>query len=266
MIRKMKRAHVVVAVLFALIQAPLSAQDRTEERTYVIVHGAWIGVANLLGIEELLRSNGHRVYLAELTGHGERAHLQNASIDLETHIMDVVGLIQERNLDDVYLVGFSYGGMVITGVWDRLRERIRHVVYADAFLPEDGKSLSDYMVYEEGGALSLRQIAAFRSGDLQVFEGFVSPARSLAASDPPTQSVKTFAQPLIFRNGPLPSETPRTYLRAVGNAQVSPDPNFQQFADAVRADPTWNYLEITTGHNIPRQDPEGLVDILLEIE
>ena len=263
---KVARAHVVVAVLFVLIQAPLSAQDGTEERTYVLVHGAWGGVANLLGVEELLRSNGHRVYLAELTGHGERAHLQSAAIDLETHILDVVGLIQERNLDEVYLVGFSYGGMVITGVWDRLRERIRHVVYADAFLPENGKSLSDYLVYEEGGALSLQQITAFRSGDLQEFGGFVSPARSLTASDPPTQSVKTFVQPVTFRNGPLPSETTRTYVRAVGNAQVSPDPNFQQFADAVRADPTWNYLEITTGHNIPAQNPAGLVDILLAIE
>jgi pimeloyl-ACP methyl ester carboxylesterase len=263
---RMRTARVIVAVLFALIQTPLHAQERTEERTYVIVHGAWGGVANWLGVERLLISSGHRAYLAELTGHGERVHLQNASIDLETHIMDVVGLIEERNLNDVYLVGHSYGGMVITGVWDRLRDRIRHVVYLDAFLPEDGKSVSDYMVSEEGGALSLPQIAAFRSGDLEVFAGFVSPAYSLTPSDPPTQSVRTFVQPLVFRNGPLPSETPKTYVRAVGNTQVHADPNFRQFADGVRTDATWNYLEIMTGHMIPLQDLEGLVDILLEVE
>jgi len=240
---------------------PVLAQDHQSARTYVIVHGAWSGVGSWLEVERLLASRGHRVYLAELTGHGERAHLQAATIDLHTHIMDVENLIRIRDLQEIYLVGHSYGGMVITGVWDRLRERIKHVVYVDAFLPEDGKAVADYQAPEGSGG-------PLKPGDLAAAPptGFVSPAGTRGQLYPPTQSLRTFTQPLVLANGPLPSDTGRTYVRAVGKAAVVADPTFKQFAERVRDDPAWQYLEIAAGHRVQLQDPSGLVEILLSVQ
>ncbi len=87
--------------------------------------------------------DGHVVYRAALTGLGEREHLNSPDIDLQTHINDVVNLILFEDLRDVVLTGHSYGGMVITGVMDRIPERIRHVVFLDAAVPRDGMSLWD---------------------------------------------------------------------------------------------------------------------------
>ena len=112
--------------------------------TFVLVHGAWGGGwAWRPTVGALLREAGHEVFTPTLTGLGERAHLASPDIDLETHINDIVGVIEYENLHDVVLMGHSYGGMAITGVADRVPERLAHLVYVDAFVPEDGQSLAD---------------------------------------------------------------------------------------------------------------------------
>src|SRR5205807_5676434 len=77
------------------------------------------------------------------TGLGERVHLSRADIDLDTHIQDIVAVLDTEDLNDVILIGHSYGGMVATGVADRARSRIRHLVYLDAFAPKDGEAVFD---------------------------------------------------------------------------------------------------------------------------
>ena len=91
----------------------------------------------------LLRAAGHEIWTPSYTGLGERAHLANPAIDLDTHIKDVVGVLEMEDLNDVVLVGHSYGGMVATGVADRARARIAQLVYLDAFVPRDGQSVLD---------------------------------------------------------------------------------------------------------------------------
>ena len=91
----------------------------------------------------LLRAAGHDIWTPSYTGLGERAHLANPAIDLDTHIKDVVGVLEMEDLNDVVLIGHSYGGMVATGVADRARERIAQLVYLDAFVPRDGQSVLD---------------------------------------------------------------------------------------------------------------------------
>src|SRR5438445_11960541 len=85
----------------------------------------------------------HRLIAPTYTGLGERSHLANPAIDLETHIQDILNVIKFEDLSDVVLIGHSYGGMVATGVADRARERIAQLVYLDAFVPRDGQSLFD---------------------------------------------------------------------------------------------------------------------------
>jgi pimeloyl-ACP methyl ester carboxylesterase len=80
---------------------------------------------------------------ATLTGLGERAHLLSPEIDLNCHISDIVGMFEHRDLHDVILVGHSYGGTVITGVAERVPNRIRRLVYLDASVPSDGESNDD---------------------------------------------------------------------------------------------------------------------------
>jgi pimeloyl-ACP methyl ester carboxylesterase len=90
-----------------------------------------------------LRKAGHEVYAPILTriSIGERKHLLSREIDLDTHIKDVIGVIDEEDLSDIVLVGHSYGGMVISGVADRVLEKVATLVYLDAFVPENGQSL-----------------------------------------------------------------------------------------------------------------------------
>src|SRR5690606_6983027 len=131
-------------VLAALSLASLALQASADDRqTFVLVHGATAGGWEWKRTGEFLTADGHTVYRATLTGLGEREHLNSPEIDLETHIQDVVNLILFEDLHDVVLTGHSYGGMVVTGVMDRIPERLKHVVFLDAAVPEDGQSLWD---------------------------------------------------------------------------------------------------------------------------
>nr|MDT0665962.1 alpha/beta hydrolase [Micromonospora sp. DSM 115978] len=111
--------------------------------TYVLVHGGGHGGWCYQRVARLLRAAGHEVYTPTLTGLGDRSHLLRPEIDLDLHIRDVVALLRFEDLDDVILVGHSYGGMVITGVADRAAERIGRLVYLDAANPVNGQSLLD---------------------------------------------------------------------------------------------------------------------------
>jgi pimeloyl-ACP methyl ester carboxylesterase len=110
---------------------------------YVLVHGAGSGGWSWRHFAPLLRARGHEVFAPSLTGLGERAHLSGPQVTLSTHIQDVVNIFEFEELEDVILVGHSYGGMVITGVVEQIGERVAHLVYEDAFLPKDGQSCGD---------------------------------------------------------------------------------------------------------------------------
>jgi pimeloyl-ACP methyl ester carboxylesterase len=113
--------------------------------TFVLVHGAWHGSWCWKRVRAALLARGHHVFTPTLTGVGERSHLLSPHVNLKTHIEDVVNLIRWEELSDVVLCGHSYGGCVITGVADRLPNRIGAMVYLDAFTPEDGESLFDIL-------------------------------------------------------------------------------------------------------------------------
>src|SRR6202142_823809 len=110
--------------------------------TFVLVHGAWFGGWCWQKVIPLLESAGHEVYAPTLTGLAERASELSPEVGLDTHIQDIVGLLEEKNLHGVILVGHSYAGMVITGVVDQVPERIAHLVYLDTFVPRDGESMA----------------------------------------------------------------------------------------------------------------------------
>lgn len=200
------RIGALVAVLLAVLgigEARAQTAQPVRGQTYVIVHGAWGGSWAFKQVDSLLTARGHLVYRPSLTGQGERVHLASPEIDLETHIQDVVNMILFEQLRDIVLVGHSYGGMVITGVADRVPDRIRRLVYLDAMLPQDGESVAS--IQGTGGVARLEQ---------QAQNGFIVPQWVRADQAPPKdvpQSLKTFTQPISLKN-PAATRIPGTYI------------------------------------------------------
>src|ERR1700741_1047886 len=113
------------------------------DKTILVCHGAWSGGWSWKKMFPLMHGAGYRLMTPTYTGLGDREHLANPAIDLETHIQDILNVIKFEDLNDVVLLGHSYGGMVATGVADRVRDRIAQLIYLDAFVPRDGQSLFD---------------------------------------------------------------------------------------------------------------------------
>src|SRR5262245_12035874 len=134
------------AILAGAISATSNARSQEGNKMiYVLIHPAWLGGWCWNKVAPVLRAEGHDVYAPTLTGLGERAHLSNPEISLATHIEDIVNVLEFQDLQRVILVGNSSGGMVITGVADRVTERLARVVYLDAFVPGDNQSLVDLL-------------------------------------------------------------------------------------------------------------------------
>lgn len=138
--------------------------------TYLVCHGAWGGGWSWGKMRPLLRAAGHDVFTPTYTGLGERAHLAHPMVDVETHVQDILGVIEYEGLRDIILVGHSYGGMVATAVGDRVPTVIRRLIYLDAFVPTDGQSLQDLA----GG-----------TEHPDIFEGWLMPPRAAAPDTSP---------------------------------------------------------------------------------
>lgn len=220
--------------------------------TYLICHGAWSGGWSWKKVRALLRAAGHEVFTPTYTGLGERAHLAHPMVDLETHIQDVFGVIEYEDLADFILVGHSYGGMVVTGVADRVPEKVRHLVYLDAFVPTDGQSLDDLtgQVREgvEGWLLAPNPPAPDTS------------AADLAWNLPRRRHMpaRCFSQKLRLAHAQ--PRFPRTYIHCT--KKVGPDV-FRQFPDRLRDAAGWRFLEMDASHSPNLTEPEALAQVLL---
>jgi len=143
-VRISRRQAVVALAAAPFANVPRVSPFRVAPATIVLVHGAWHGGWCWTRVSPLLRAAGHTVFTPTLTGLGERSHLLTRDVDLDTHITDIVQVLEFEDLENVTLVGHSYGGMVITGVADRASDRISQLVYLDAMLPDNGKAITDY--------------------------------------------------------------------------------------------------------------------------
>jgi pimeloyl-ACP methyl ester carboxylesterase len=228
--------------------------------TYVLVHGAWHGGWCWRAVRDLLERAGHGVFAPSLTGLGERKHLARPETDLETHIQDVVGLLEMEDLRDVILVGHSYGGMVVTGAADRAHSRVKRLIYLDAFVPENGKCTLDYVVPER--AARMREEGE-RAGSVtpppvslwgltkQEHIDFVKPREV-------PHPYRTMAQPIRLTNADALARIPKTFVYCSSPATGS----FDAFAAKYRNDPAWRFHELKTGHDAMILMPEAVAEIL----
>lgn len=161
---------------------------RSADRPVVIVHGAFAGGWQAKPLQEALSRRGLDAYRPTLTGLGERVHLATPDVSLETHITDVVNVLEYEDLRDVVLVGHSYSGYVITGVADRVPNRVSHLVYLEAHIPEDGEAFIDVFDDEQRDRL-LSQVRATGDG-WRIYPWWPEPGR-----DTPVP-IKAFTQPI----------------------------------------------------------------------
>jgi pimeloyl-ACP methyl ester carboxylesterase len=229
--------------------------------TFVLVHGAWHGGWCYGRVARLLRSAGHDVYTPTHTGVGERSHLADYQVTLSTHIRDVANVIEYENLSDVIICGHSYGGIVITGVAAAIGERIKSLVYLDAFLPEDGQSLFDLIAPDMVNQF-LGQVKSMH-GRLPPIPAaaFKVNAKDAAWVDKTCvpQSLLTFTEGVRF-SGKEAAVRNRTYILATGYDMGV----FNRFYEQVKNDPKWRARAVPCGHDVMLDRPEELAKLLLE--
>ncbi|MET1029011.1 MAG: alpha/beta hydrolase [Dongiaceae bacterium] len=225
--------------------------------TYVLIHGGWHGGWVWRDVAAGLRAAGHDVTTPTLTGLGERRHIaQNA--DLETHIEDVLAHIEMEGLTNVTLVGWSYGGSVITGVLARIPEKIKAMIYLDAFVPTDGKALADYVTPELLAAWEPHKAADKPLLPLPVdMLGLEDPAHvNLVTARLVHQPWRTFYQPVkALKHWP---DIPIAYIRCTG---FEPSP-FAYFEDVMKKDPKVRTDVIETGHSCMLTEPDETIRLL----
>ncbi|NWB26748.1 alpha/beta fold hydrolase [Pseudomonas gingeri] len=231
------------------------------KRTYVLIAGAWHGGWVWRDIIPALRALGHEVSAPTLSGLGERRDGAHDDIDLSTHIDDVIAHLDMEGLQEVTLVGWSYGGMVISGVAERLPERITGMIYLDAMVPEDGKALVDYLPIEsrealieltrDGSSIPPMPLERFGVHQPELIE-FLTPRLT-------AQPWRTFFEPV--RCGPLAEHIAVGYIRCSGYDA----PHFQETYARMQLRPGVSTAQIATGHMCMLSEPQRTTELLANL-
>jgi len=240
---------------------------------FVLVPGFWLGGWAWRDVERILRENGHNVFPATLTGLGERVHLANKEISLDTHVADVVNLIEYNELDEVYLAGHSYGGVLITQIADLIPEKISKLIYIDSAPLPDGAALIDF--YDAQQREMFEKIASENDGFVPLPEKD-SPLLLETLQDVSDEDWKRFqnlatAQPFNVAYQKLDLKNPNrkdlkklailcTFpLEQVKKLIESGAPLFQELNE-----PNFEFAELPTGHYPMFSRPHELADLLIK--
>lgn len=231
--------------------------------TFVLVHGAWGGAHGFAKVRRLLQAAGHEVFTPSLTGIGERAHLASPQVGLTTHVADVANAVLYEDLGEIVLLGFSYGGMVVTGALEYVAGRVSHLVYLDAFVPADGDSVHTLTA------------AASPAPAIGPGAGWLVPAQAREFDDPADaawstarrtpQPAQCFSEPVRLARPLEDYLFTRTYIKAAAEPRTQPPSPFWAAADRVKASPAWRYRELDTTHMIPSNRPGDLTRLLTEL-
>jgi len=223
--------------------------------TFVLVHGAWRGSWCWKRVRRALQQQGHEVFTPTLTGLGERSHLLSETLDLQTHTLDVLNLIQWEELNDFVLCGHSYGGMVISGVADRVPERIRSLVFLDAFVPEDGERVADFAPISGGGLID-----GWKSVPISAEAFGVNLAdRAWVDRQCTVHPVACFQQAVQLTGG-IARVKHISYVYATGWAGY--ESLFYRFYDKAKSR-GWKTSEVDCGHDVMLDQANALTTLLL---
>ena len=238
---------------------------------FVLVHAPWHGGWCWKKVAPLLRARGHDVYTPTLTGLGDRAHLAHPLIGLDTHVEDVTSFLEFEDLRGVVLVGHSASGTLITAVAERMPERLAHLVYLDAFVPEDGQATIDLVTSPRdkwearvrteghGWLIPSLQPVPWDQFVRDVWHITDDVDRKWLVSRLRPTPFKVFTDPVRRRN-PAAAKLARTYIRC----RKYPNTRFDGFADMARKTPGWRSRDLDASHEPFVTAPRELTDLLLE--
>ncbi|MBI5907503.1 MAG: alpha/beta hydrolase [Polaromonas sp.] len=237
---------------------------------FVLVHGAWHGGWCWRRVAQALQLGHHKVHAVTLTGLGERAHLLMPAITLDTHIDDVINLIEAEELHEVILAVHSYAGMIGTAVADRLGKHLKHLVYVDAVLPKPGESWSS----TQSAATQLQRMAAaqtsssfsFPPPDPEVF-GLHDADHAWVKRRQTPHPGNTYQAPLDFDVQRV-AAVPRTFVSCNKPALATIEPSRLRARDPKFWGGAWlpksRFVELETGHDPMISEPAALTKILLD--
>jgi pimeloyl-ACP methyl ester carboxylesterase len=239
-----------------------TAQAQTGGKTFVLVHGAWHGGWCWRRVSDLLEKKGHKVFAPTMTGLGERSHLIGGKIDLATHVTDIVNVIKWENLNDIVLVGHSYGGVIISGVAEQMRDAIGSIVFLDAFVPANGDTLAakaSQPVREAIAGLVEKGETAMKPVPAAVFRVNEKDRAWVDAMCTP-HPVATLTDKITL-TGARERIAKKAYIRA----KAYPSVPFDGFYDALKTNSAWRVYELPSGHDVMVDMPDRLTEILLEV-
>jgi pimeloyl-ACP methyl ester carboxylesterase len=219
--------------------------EQRRKHTFVLVAGAWYGGWVWRDVVLYLRERGHSVSTVTLTGLGERQHLGNKDINLSVHIEDVISHIQMEGLTAVTLVGWSYGGAVVTGVAKILSGSLKSIIYLDAFAPETGKTVADYLPLERRVALE-NLLNSGKTLPPMPLEAFGVTDRSIIDYVMPRLTPHPLATYFEAASGSeIEQSIGVTYIYCTGYGEKT---TFTQFYERLRRDTNIKTAEIEAGH------------------
>jgi pimeloyl-ACP methyl ester carboxylesterase len=260
--RSMIGTGAVGAGLVALAsgRAVSEARAQTASKTFVLIHGAWVGSWYWRRVSDLLAKKGHKVFSPTLTGLGERSHLLSKDINLDTHVTDIVNVIKWEGLNDICFVAHSYGGWPGSGALEQIGSNVSSIVWVDAFKPENGQKPVDFTAFSKNVLASVEKgevsIPAFKAGPVVVNEK----DRAWFDSKATAQPIGTYLQPIKLSGG-LGKIAKKTYIRI----PRFPSPALDKALAECKADKAWNTTEnATSGHAVMLDEPEWLADQLLK--
>ena len=267
----MRRRHLLRALIsapaaFAAAKAGAQSPSATSQpKTYVLVHGAYGGGWIWRDVAEGLRKQGHQVFTPTQTGLGERSHLMSRQITVDTHIEDVANVIETNEIQDVILVGHSYGGMAVTGVADRMPERIRHIVYLDALIPENGDTA--FTILPAGMADARRKVMREQGGGValpvpgaEAFPIPAGPAKDWFMRRLRPHPIGTYESPVRLAK-PAGAGLPVTYVAYTNPALAAIEPSRQR----AKAKAGWPYVDLPVPHDVEIPNPENVTELLAGI-
>ncbi|MFZ0217656.1 MAG: alpha/beta fold hydrolase [Candidatus Dormiibacterota bacterium] len=218
--------------------------------TFVLVPGACHGGWWFEPLAARLREHGHRADAVTLSGLGERRHLLTSTVNLETHIEDVTSMLAMEQIEGAVLVGHSYAGMVLSGVADRVPERIDSLVYVDAFVPQDGDCCWSLTTDEQRAWYLDAGETGYEVPPLPFFDPRATP-----------HPLASLLQRIRLRND-LAQFRRRVFVYATGWETESP---FTPVYERLRSDPAWTVHALKSTHNVLRQGTDQMLRILLEV-
>lgn len=245
-----------------------TSENLQKQRIFILVHGAWHGGWCWKYVKQYLEEQGHKVFTPTLSGLGEKSHLMSPDIGLAAHIEDIVSFIETAQIGHFTLVGHSYGGMVITGVLDKLGRQLDHIIYLDAALPMDGQSM-----LTQGETKTDKAIEVARKSILSLASDGIAmdvlpphvfgipqdhPDYEWVASQLTPHPVKTWFDPIRLKND-LPG-IPKTFIHCVDPVLRASSASYH--AEVLRQDSEWNVKTLNTGHDAMITSPIELSKLI----